>query len=68
VAPLAIAGCIFLFFSLSWYTLGLFVGWAAIGLVIYFAYSRGASHVGRGLTEVHELDDDMPPSSVPPIT
>jgi len=38
-----------------------------IGLVVYFLYSRGASHVGRGLTEVHELDADAPPSAVPPI-
>ena len=66
VAPLAIAGCLYLFFSLSFYTLGLFVGWAAVGLIIYFLYSRNASHVGRGLMEVHEDDSDIPPSSVPP--
>src|SRR5688572_15257959 len=38
VAPVAIAGCLYLFFSLSWYTLGLFAGWAVIGLVVYFGY------------------------------
>ncbi|MFA7588308.1 MAG: amino acid permease, partial [Novosphingobium sp.] len=37
VAPIAIAGCLYLFFSLSFYTLALFVGWAVFGLVIYFA-------------------------------
>jgi basic amino acid/polyamine antiporter, APA family len=67
VAPLAVAGCLYLFFSLSGYTLALFVSWAAIGLVIYFTYSRHASHLGRGLVEVHEEDPDVPPSSVPPI-
>ncbi len=67
VAPLSIAGCVYLFFSLSGYTLLLFVGWATVGLAVYFLYSRGASHVGRGLTEVHELDTDIPPTSVPPI-
>ena len=67
VAPLSILGCLYLFFSLSGYTLALFVGWAVVGLFVYFFYSRGASHVGRGLTEVHELDADIPPSSVPPI-
>lgn len=67
VAPLAIAGCLYLFFSLSAYTLALFVGWAVIGLIIYFSYSRHASHVGRGLIEVHEIDSDVPPSPVPPI-
>jgi basic amino acid/polyamine antiporter, APA family len=41
--------------------------WGGIGLAIYFLYSRSRSHVGRGLTEVHELDADIPPSSVPPI-
>ncbi|MGE0774309.1 MAG: amino acid permease, partial [Sphingomonadaceae bacterium] len=40
-APLAIAGCLYLFFSLSGYTLALFSGWAMLGLLIYFGYSRG---------------------------
>jgi basic amino acid/polyamine antiporter, APA family len=48
VAPIAVAGCVYLFFSLSWYTLALFVGWSILGLFIYFFYSRGTSHVGRG--------------------
>ncbi len=67
VAPLSILGCLYLFFSLSGYTLLLFVAWATIGLVVYFTYSRNSSHVGRGLDEVHELDADIPPTSVPPI-
>lgn len=66
-APLAIAGCVYLFFSLSWETIRLFLIWATIGLVVYFAYSRSRSHVGRGLDEVHELDADAPPLAVPPI-
>lgn len=66
-APIAIAGCVYLFFSLSWETIQLFLIWATIGLVVYFTYSRSRSHVGRGLDEVHELDADIPPSSVPPI-
>ncbi len=67
VAPLAILGCIYLFFSLSWYTLGLFVAWAVLGLIIYMLYSRGTSHVGRGHVEVHETDADIPPPPIPPI-
>jgi basic amino acid/polyamine antiporter, APA family len=68
VAPLAALGCLYLFYSLSMYTKLLFVGWAAIGLVVYFAYSRSRSHVGLGHDgEVHELDRDVPPTSVPPI-
>jgi APA family basic amino acid/polyamine antiporter len=61
VAPLAVAGCLFLFFSLSGYTLGLFVGWAVLGLIVYFAYSRSHSHVGQGAVESHEQDSDIPP-------
>jgi len=67
VAPVAVAGCLYLFFSLSGYTLALFVGWAVIGLLVYFLYSRSHSHVGRGLVEVHEDDPDAPPQPVPPM-
>jgi APA family basic amino acid/polyamine antiporter len=67
VAPLAVLGCLYLFFSLSAYTLLLFVGWAMIGLVVYFLYSRNHSHVGRGLVEVHEDDDDIPPQPIAPL-
>ncbi|HEY0959562.1 MAG TPA: amino acid permease [Novosphingobium sp.] len=67
VAPLAVIGCLYLFFSLSTYTLSLFAGWAVIGLLVYFAYSRKHSHVGRGIVEVHEEDADVPPQPVPPM-
>jgi len=67
IAPISILGCLYLFYSLSAATVELFIGWAALGLVVYYAYSRSRSHVGRGLTEVHEEDADLPPSSVPPI-
>jgi basic amino acid/polyamine antiporter, APA family len=66
VAPLAILGCLYLFYSLDMYTKSLFFGWAAIGLLVYFGYSRKRSHVGRGLVEVHEDDPDAPPGPVPP--
>ncbi len=66
-APFAILGCLYLFWSLGFETKMMFVGWAAIGLVVYFAYSYKRSHVGQGLNEVHETDADIPPSSVPPI-
>lgn len=67
VAPLAVLGCIYLFFSLSGYTLALFAGWAVIGLVVYFTYSRHHSHLGRGHVEVHEGDAGIPPQPVPPL-
>ncbi|HWU04049.1 MAG TPA: amino acid permease [Novosphingobium sp.] len=64
VAPLAVLGCIYLFFSLSFYTLALFFGWALFGLVIYFVYSRSRSHVGRGHVETHETDPDLPAAPI----
>ena len=67
VAPLAAIGCVYLFFSLSNETKLMFVGWAAIGLVVYFLYGRSRSHVGRGLIEVPELAADAPPGPVPPM-
>jgi APA family basic amino acid/polyamine antiporter len=66
-APLAAIGCVYLFFSLSTDTKLMFVGWAVIGLIVYFLYGYRKSHVGRGLTEVHELDADAPPGAVPPM-
>ena len=67
VAPLAVLGCGYLFYSLDTYTKSLFVGWAIFGLVIYFLYSRRHSHVGRGIVDVHEEDRDVPPQPVPPL-
>ncbi|MDP1027493.1 amino acid permease [Sphingomonas sp. KR1UV-12] len=48
VAPLAMAGCAYLYFSLPLVAILVLPGWGAVGLVIYFAYSRSRSHVGRG--------------------
>jgi basic amino acid/polyamine antiporter, APA family len=51
ICPLAAAGCVFLFFQLSGYTELMFLGWTCIGLLVYFGYSRGKSHVGRELAQ-----------------
>ncbi|MBB3956247.1 amino acid permease [Novosphingobium sediminicola] len=67
VAPISIAGCIYLFISLSKATISLFLGWGLVGLFVYYFYSRSRSHVGRGLVEVHEDDDDTPDLPVPPL-
>jgi APA family basic amino acid/polyamine antiporter len=66
-APISIAGCFYLFFSLDEKSKMLFLIWAGIGLVVYFAYSRSRSHVGRGTIDVPEADDDAPPQPVPPM-
>jgi basic amino acid/polyamine antiporter, APA family len=66
-APVAIAGCVYLFWSLGYETKIMFLGWAVIGLAVYFLYSRHRSHVGRGASEVHESDSGVPPQPVPPL-
>ncbi len=47
VAPLAIAGCIYLFTSLQVVTQVAFVGWNAFGLLVYFLYARSRAQVAR---------------------
>jgi len=59
-SPLAILGCLILFFFLPWQAKLLFPIWSVIGLALYFAYGYRHSHVGRGTTEVPELDKDAP--------
>jgi APA family basic amino acid/polyamine antiporter len=65
VAPLTIVGCVLLFANLPTAAMLFLPIWGAIGLVIYFGYSRGRSHLGRGVVEVHEpeyadLEPDVP--------
>jgi APA family basic amino acid/polyamine antiporter len=63
VAPLAIAGCVGLYLYLPLVAILVLPIWGAVGLLVYFAYSRGKSHVGRGIIEVHEpeIHDIEPP-------
>jgi APA family basic amino acid/polyamine antiporter len=66
-APVAILGCAYLFYKLGTETKLMFLGWAIVGLIVYFGYSRKRSHVGLGKVEVHEDDADIPPQPVPPL-
>ena len=61
VAPLSIFGCLLLFFSLGMESKLVFVGWTAIGLVLYFVYGFWHSNVRKGVIEDHENDADLPP-------
>jgi APA family basic amino acid/polyamine antiporter len=47
IAPLAAAGCVFLFFQLSGATEIMFLVWALIGLVVYYFYGRQRSHMAE---------------------
>ena len=47
IAPLAIAGCLYLFISLPAVTQTRFFIWMAIGLVVYFVFSRGSSALAK---------------------
>ncbi len=67
IAPLAIVGCLVLFFYLPMKAKLLLPIWAAIGLVFYFAYGYRKSHVGRGVVEVAELDPSAPGTAIPPM-
>ena len=68
VAPLTIGGCAFLFANLPIGSMVFLPVWSAIGIVIYLAYSRSRSHLGRGIVEVVddiEGDEDMVPIDPP---
>ena len=67
VAPLAILGTLGLYLNLPTEAKLVLPVWGAIGLIVYFLYSRRHSHVGRGIIDVHEDDPDAPPQPVPPI-
>jgi len=65
VAPATILGCLFLFMNLPSSAMLFLPMWIVIGIVVYFAYSRGHSHLGRGIVEVHEpeyadIEPDIP--------
>ena len=60
VAPLAIIGCLGLYFSLPLTAILVLPGWGAIGLLIYFLYSRNRSYVGRGIVDTVD-DPNMQP-------
>ncbi|PNU05085.1 amino acid permease [Novosphingobium guangzhouense] len=68
VAPIAIIGCVTLFFNLPVEAMLVLPIWGGIGLVFYFVYGYRKSHVGQGRIEVHEDDEDAPGQPVPPIS
>lgn len=55
----AVLGCVILFFSLSSFTKFFFLGWAAVGLLVYFSYGYRKSAYAKGAPP-HD------PGSLPP--
>jgi APA family basic amino acid/polyamine antiporter len=47
VGPLAMFGCVYLFFSLGVFTQLVFCGWTVIGLGLYLCYGRSRSQMAR---------------------
>src|SRR6476661_2940886 len=67
IAPLAIIGCVGLYAFLPPLAQLVLIVWGAIGLLIYFGYSRRRSYVGRGMFDVPELSPEAPASvGIPP--
>ena len=57
IAPLAIVGCIGLYVKLPIIAILVLPVWGALGLLIYFVYSRSRSYVGRGIFDDGEAED-----------
>ena len=47
VGPLAVAGCLYLFWSLSGFTKGMFFAWNWVGAVLYLIYGRTHSRMAH---------------------
>jgi APA family basic amino acid/polyamine antiporter len=65
VGPLTIGGCLFLFLNLPFEAMLVLPVWTAIGLLVYFGYSRSKSHLGRGIVVV--VDDVAGEETMVPI-
>jgi APA family basic amino acid/polyamine antiporter len=59
VAPMAVIGCVILYVKLPLVAILVLPVWGAVGLVVYFSYSRRHSHVGKGIIDIE--DEDSPP-------
>jgi APA family basic amino acid/polyamine antiporter len=66
VAPAAVIGCIYLYVSLPLAAILVLPIWGAVGLAIYFGYSRKRSHVGKGQFDSFD-DPNLQPEVARPI-
>ena len=56
----AIIGCLILYLRLPFDAKMLLPVWGGIGLLLYFAYGSRHSLMGRGVSEVHEIEPRVP--------
>ena len=68
VAPLAAAGCAILFLFLVPTAKLVFIGWTAVGLLLYVFYGRTRSNVARGVIDSGDDDDGIPPAIPPALS
>ena len=64
VAPLGIIFCSSMMISLGWQNWVRLFGWLAIGLLIYFFYSRHHSHLGKEL-QMELAEGGVSPAAIP---
>jgi APA family basic amino acid/polyamine antiporter len=57
IAPLAIIGCVGLYFSLPLLAILVLPVWGGVGLLVYFLYSRSRSYVGRGIFDDGDAEE-----------
>ncbi|MGY4398932.1 APA family basic amino acid/polyamine antiporter [Sphingomonas sp. UYAg733] len=62
VGTLAILGCLYLMISLPGATLLRFIGWNAIGVIVYLAYGRRRSVARRPREALTDAGETMPPA------
>jgi len=66
IAPVAMVGCIGLYLFLPFIAKMVLIVWGAIGLLIYFGYSRRRSYVGQGIIDVVD-DPNLQPELAEPL-
>ena len=66
LTALAIIGCIGLYLFLPLIAQMVLIVWGAIGLLIYFGYSRRHSYVGQGIIDVVD-DPNLQPELAKPL-
>lgn len=68
IAPLTMAGCLFLFLNLPSEAMIMLPLWTAIGVAVYLLYGRRNSNLARGIVEVPEAEIAEIEPDIPGVT